>query len=683
MSLNKSCLWFSAIYTAAAFVSLLGWNGSLVHAAVIVLHMLFSLTLVLTIACSFVMKRSSEGTRRYIRDTAAEILLVATAVISGFLYFYALNANLDYVQRLINHSGVLQLSVDSTSERILVALQYGPFLIAGIAYYIYFRARKTWRQSADQWWALPAILISAAASALALPSGIFLEGVPGLAWVAMVPLLIVLDKVPFLTAWRHGVVWGCTYLMLTSYWLATYSLISLQTAVLIYAGYYFLSFPIIILLRYVGGRRRFLLMAAAFSIFEYLRTIGFLGYPWAMLSHSQYRFPVIFQIAEFTGIWGVALLVYSVNATVALVVSEYRIRKGSYIHRISSVMRENVLSLSIVGFFAVGTLLYGIVQTVPRSRVPSGADTIRVSLIQQNTDPRQARYDYTFNILQDLTRQALKDEPDLIVWGETAFVPNIRRWSDPDLPPGMYTGIVQKFLEFQRKSGTALLTGNDDYSIIRDSEGVEIERHHYNAAVLFAADGGRVDTYHKIRLVPFTEYFPMGDVLPFARDLLESYGVSFWEPGEQSVVFDFAGFKFSTPICFEDIFPQEVRAFVRGGADVIINLTNDYWSLDPVQAEQHYAASVFRTVENRRPMLRGTVSGKTAYVDSRGRLQATLPMYQASFLTVDLDLELDTQYTTMYTAWGDWLPIVLVMFLLGHVVYWVVKTGKTRPPERP
>jgi apolipoprotein N-acyltransferase len=280
----------------------------------------------------------------------------------------------------------------------------------------------------------------------------------------------------------------------------------------------------------------------------------------------------------------------------------------------------------------------------------------RVALIQQNSDPRKHEYRETLSTLMRLTDEALAENPDIVVWSETAFVPNIRRWSEED--PRRYTlaRLVERFLDYQAGVGNYLVTGNDDYQRVLDDEGEEVDRLNYNAAVFFGPDGERLETYHKIRLVPFTEHFPYEDTLPWVYNLLLEFDVNFWEPGEEKTVFEHPKFRFSTPICFEDVFPNEVRGFVRNGAEVIVNLSNDYWSLTPVQAKQHFLGSMFRTIENRRPMVRATASGLTAHVDRWGRILATAPYYEEAYLVTDVRIPAD-RVTTSYTRFGDWFPV--------------------------
>jgi apolipoprotein N-acyltransferase len=111
-----------------------------------------------------------------------------------------------------------------------------------------------------------------------------------------------------------------------------------------------------------------------------------------------------------------------------------------------------------------------------------------------------------------------------------------------------------------------------------------------------------VDTYRKISLVPFTEHFPFESELPLLYQWLKAADTHFWEKGSEYTVFESKGVRFSTPICYEDTFGYISRNFVRAGADVIVNLTNDSWSNSVPAMLQHMAMAVFRAVENRRPV---------------------------------------------------------------------------------
>jgi len=155
-------------------------------------------------------------------------------------------------------------------------------------------------------------------------------------------------------------------------------------------------------------------------------------------------------------------------------------------------------------------------------------------------------------------------------------------------------------------------------------------------------------------------------------ELLLNFDVNFWSPGTEPVVFEHPKFTFSTPICFEDSFPKDVRRFVRAGADVILNLSNDFWSLTNVEAKQHFVNAIFRAVENRRHFLRATASGVTSHVTPAGRVVSSLPYYEEGFLITQIPVIRGQDgpsggRTAVYTALGDWFPY-LCMTVLGMVL---------------
>jgi apolipoprotein N-acyltransferase len=224
-----------------------------------------------------------------------------------------------------------------------------------------------------------------------------------------------------------------------------------------------------------------------------------------------------------------------------------------------------------------------------------------------------------------------------------------------------FAALVRDFLGWQKSTGTWLVTGNDDYLLIQGPGGEE--RLDFNAAVLFSPSGERVATYHKMHLVPFTEYFPYRQQLPAVYRLLQSFDAYLWEPGKERVVFRHPRLSFSTPICFEDAFPNDVRLFARQGAEAIVNMSNDYWSQTEAEAMQHAANAVFRAVENGLPLVRASASGLTCAVDTRGRITSRAPIYEEAALLVDLRVAPGDP--TPYTRWGDWFPPACGVLLLA------------------
>jgi len=631
---------------------------------------LFLLLVVVHAGWAFVIRAQAE--KSYLRALyrSPETLLVVSLVFFLLAYLFASTADMSYAQRFALTNGNLHLAPDSTIQRLNAASQYGPLILLDGFVVAYFRiAWKEWNERAlggsdpIRVWALPLTLLSGILYTIALPSFVSLAGYSPLAYVCLVPLLLVLYRVGFRRGVFYGVSFGVLQTMIANFWLGTFSLVSLQFVTIVY----FVEYTLFMLLL-LGVFRRlrsfgYLLFPIAWVGFDYLRSIGFLGFPWAMLGTSQYGFLSLIQMASVTGVWGVTFVVTLVNSTLAhLAVRFYERRAGALTGR-----RATIETLLPFGAAVIAVLLLawvGSATIASLSRQPAER-TVRVALIQQDTDPHKNDYAKTFETLKELTNKALANKPYLVVWSETAFVPNIRRWWGMDPSEYPLAKLVDEFKQYQEGIHTWLVTGNDDYTLSTDQFGNETRRD-YNAAVLFAPDGERMETYHKIHLVPFTEYFPYKKQLPWLYHLLTSFDVYLFDPGTRHVVFQTPQITFSTPICFEDSFPNDVRQFVARGAQVIMNLSNDYWSLSKVEGMQHYVNGLFRAVENRRPLLRATASGLTAYVDPEGRLIESAPYYKPAYLIADVAIP--REHLSFYTRFGDWFPQLMLLAFAGFIV---------------
>ena len=638
--------------------------------AIVALHLAWGGAAVALIAW-----KGSRGSKRtwtwYAR--MPELLGAVTLAFFLFSYIYALNANMDYAQRFAATSGNLRLAQDTREERIIAVLRYMPLLLAGAAGYL---GPRIWAGRALERtirsprkltrWSFVLVIVSAFFSALAFPSFVSLEGLSFLAFISLVPVLLVIRSTSYGWAVFYGTIYGVFYVLVLNYWLGTFDYVTLQITTVASALFFLLfMLPTVWLSRRIrwGG---FLVFPLAWVVFDYVRSLGFLGYPWGTMGASQYGFLPLIQTASLAGVWGVTFVVLLVDAGVAEVLYDILIQ------RTVGFGRPRLAPLYVsLGLLLVSVLGGSVSLHLQERRVRRTArGEVRVALVQQNSDPRKHAYSRTFDSLRSLSDQAAVYEPDLIVWSETAFVPNIRRWSQEDPEVYTYARLVREFLEYQKDLGRWLLTGNDDYELVPGPDG-EVERFDYNATVLFAPDGRRIETYRKLHLVPFTEYFPFEETFPRFYELLQNFDVYLWEPGDRRIIFDHPELSFATPICFEDVFPSDIRRFVRDGAAALVTVSNDYWSQTPVEAKQHYVHSLFRAVENRVPLLKAGASGFTSYVEPTGRLVAGVPYYEEAYLIADVPTV--EARLTPYTLIGDWLPLAAVAMLFALLVVSLVR----------
>jgi apolipoprotein N-acyltransferase len=259
--------------------------------------------------------------------------------------------------------------------------------------------------------------------------------------------------------------------------------------------------------------------------------------------------------------------------------------------------------------------------------------------------------------------------PDMVVWSETAFVPRIY-WHMNYRDDRESWDLVRELLAYLSQQDVPFVIGNDDARIEGDGQG-GWKRVDYNAVMLF--EGGEISNlYRKLHLVPFTEHFPYERQFPGIYQALLDADTHLWEKGKEATVFSVSiprqdgpgTVKFSTPICFEDTFGYLSREFVRNGAELIVNLSNDAWSRSLPAQNQHLAMAVFRAVENRRSMVRSTASGQTCGIDPDGRIIAMAPPFKEAWITAEVPIFKDT---TLYTSYGDYLGrffVILSMALL-------------------
>lgn len=594
-----------------------------------------------------------------------EFLFIYTLFLFTFSFIYASNANMDYVQTFMATGGNLRLAENADLERFRVSVRYLPLLIAAAGAFAFFRIKRA-AFGLDRFigsdfrvlWALPFTVLSAFLISVAFPSFINIEGFSLLAFVALIPLIWMIDKNTYGPAVFYGVIFGCFKTIFTNFWLGTFSLVSLQSVMIIFIFFYTcFMFPAVWLHKRIK-RFNFLILPLAWTLFDYLHSLGFVGYPWGLTGAASYSLTPLIQVASITGVWGLTFLVVLSNTVLAGVVKDV-IRK-----------RKEKLKLPVAvmtGLFGLA-FLYGFIYLGMNPVQKEGTKKVKIAMIQHSMDPRKHTLTEAFEVLKELTDKALVENPDIVFWPEGAFNLDIKRFASSNLVKELKSYITEKNIwlltggletDMEKLAAKkARFPGN----IIPEGENEPA----YNSSTLLNPDAEIVEVHYKMHLVPFTEYFPYEKELPWLHKMLKEFDINWWLPGETLTVFEHPDFTFFTPICFEDVFPVEVRDFVREGADVISVISNDYWSLSPVEGTQHAIMALFRAVENRRPLLRITTSGLSCYVDPAGRIRETMPHYESAYRVVEVTV--GEEDFSLYTLWGDWFPIGAGILLLVALV---------------
>jgi apolipoprotein N-acyltransferase len=516
------------------------------------------------------------------------------------------------------------------------------------------------------------VLLSALLFAGSFPNLLVENGLPLLAWFAYLPVLLLIKNNSPLQCAGWGAIYGLAAYSLFNYWLSAFHPLAGTIVYSIYIVYLAAVFLLLKLADIFFPRRAYLVQWLIWLAYEFLRTKGFLGYSYGITGYSQWRVIPLIQIASITGVWGVCALVTFPSFALA---QALRNRSGfseigraiigqAIIGPIADFVKRERLPVILWAIALAAALIFGFTANRDFSSYP----TANIALVQQNTDPWKATKAPTqYQIIQayrkDLqTLKRLSDEalastpkPDMVVWAETAFVPRIY-WHTTYRDDQDTWLLVRELLDYLHGKDVPFLIGNDDarMDMAKNPDPLEKFRVDYNAA-LFFENGELTETYRKIHLVPFTEHFPYKKQFPFIYDALKKQDTHFWEKGDIYTVFRGPGFAFSTPICFEDTFGYLSRNFVRAGADLFVNISNDAWAESLPSQNQHLSMAVFRAVENNRSMVRSSSSGQTCAIDPRGRVTAMARPFTETWLNITVPI---VKKGTFYTLYGDYLALI-------------------------
>lgn len=502
--------------------------------------------------------------------------------------------------------------------------------------------------------------------ALSFPNFAYRWGFGFLGFFCMIPVFLLIRRIGFRKSMVYGLLYGYLSYSLFNFWLAKFNPVSFVMVPLIYGVYFLFWFPLFRWADRAFPRWGYLVQLLFWLAYEIFRVQGFLGYSYGILGYSQYRFTALIGVADITGVLGISLLVVFPSLWIARYLS-FRREEGR-----SPALLKKARFLTIPGaayvILIAASLCYGALSRVDYEEAPRW----RASLIQHDINAWRSGirvYQEALDKLIDLSEDALEDEPDAVIWSETAFVPSFR-WHDRRREEREKLKLILQLKGFLAEQEIPYIIGNNDTVLLAG------ERETYNAVLLFDRD--RVaDAYYKIHLVPFGEHFPFEKIFPWFYRYILNNGATFYLPGEEYTLFDLNGVKAAPQICFEDTFGYLSRGFVREGAQVLVNLTNDSWAPAPACSIQHVGMAVFRSVENRRSMVRSTNGGFTCLIDPNGKITQWLEPFTADRLTVDVPVY--DERTTVYTA-APFLFDRLVM--IGAVLTGILMLAKAIAARR-
>jgi apolipoprotein N-acyltransferase len=402
----------------------------------------------------------------------------------------------------------------------------------------------------------------------------------------------------------------------------------------LYLGLYHGFFGLLLSLAAGPGRdNRTVLVAAPFLwvAVELARTLV-TGFPWNLLGTAQVDNISLSRITTWTGVYGVSFEIMLVNVALAAAFLVPKKKRGTLL----------LASLAAAAVLQAGRLVE-----------PPAIHADRAALLVQENIPVDAtwtrdNFERTLRELADLSVKAISSsasgsasdsktrKPDLIVWPES---PAPFLTADP-----LFREPVS---EMAREAHSWIVTGaiGNVPAMHSSTSASEV----FNSAALISPAGEWTARYDKIHLVPFGEYLPFPRLFAFAGGLTKEVGS--FQMGSSRAPLVAGDKKLGVFICYESVFPGEVREFANQGAEVLVNLSNDGWYGDSGAYAQHLNQTRMRAIENDRWILSATDTGVTASIDPYGRTVARLPRKERAALVAPYAL---TSVTTFYSRHGDW-----------------------------
>ena len=524
------------------------------------------------------------------------------------------------------------------------------------------------RQIHSSAWLL--MLVSAVLQVLIFP----LPGLYVVSWFALSPLIVALLRArpagelevagslrlrpaspgqAFLLSYLCGILWYAG----TCYWIYDtmhqFGGMSGPVAALVlflfccYLGLYHGLFGLLLGLLAGSSRdyRRVLVTAPFLWVAVELARTRVTGFPWDLLGIAQVDNVALCRIATWTGVYGISFEILLVNVALASAFLVPREKRGAML----------AAALAAAAVLQAGRLVEAPTATADRAAL----------LVQQNI-PVSANWTpaYFQQTLTDLTDLSVKSantpagKLGLIVWPESPapFFTNDARFRDAISEMARQTGAWIA----AGSIGTGPAMGEASPASRPDSAG---ETPVFNSASLVSPGGDWRARYDKVHLVPFGEYLPFPSLFAFAGGLTKEVGE--FEHGASRKPLNAGGMQLAIFICYESVFPDEVRQFANNGAQVFVNISNDGWYGDSGAYAQHLNQTRMRAIENSRWLLSATDTGVTASIDPWGRVVARIPRKERTALVAPYAL---TSVTTFYTRHGDWFAYACAIISIGALI---------------
>jgi apolipoprotein N-acyltransferase len=409
------------------------------------------------------------------------------------------------------------------------------------------------------------------------------------------------------------------------------------------------------------------LLAALWAALDHARHWALSGFPWGVLGYAQWKSAPLMALAEWTGVVGLSFV--TALGSLAALDALRALRAGARPSAPTLAALAAVALVHVAGAVAVG-----------RDPAPGG-ERLRVAVLQGNIDqgvkwsPDWA--EETLAIYEDLTRRAAAEGAKVVLWPETAVPGSVE--TDPS--------VRERLRDLAATARVTMIVGA--VGIERDPAAPAdcYQRHcwrYFDSAYVFDRSGDVTDRYDKAHLVPFGEYVPLREVIGLfvsavARGIAPDNVTA--GPDARPVELspdapDARALTAGIPICYELLFPDLVRRFVRDGARVLLAITNDAWYGRTGAPYQFLAITALRAAETRTWIARAANTGVSGFLDDRGRPHAVTTIFERDLRVLDVPLRGPDEPRSFYVRHGEVFAFACWAACLGGIAIGARRRGE-------
>ncbi|MCL2688460.1 MAG: apolipoprotein N-acyltransferase [Chitinispirillia bacterium] len=485
---------------------------------------------------------------------------------------------------------------------------------------------------------------------------------PLLSFAAIIPFIYFATRPSRKRALIHTYIYCVSMSLAQYYWIGNVNVRGLWALVLVgvvlisflFGAYYFVAaLALRFCVRHIP-RLYIAVFPAIWVLTEYSRTLGELRFPWSLLGYSSAGILPLAQFSSFTGVWGLSFLIVCGNVVLWELLRAVKQGKN---------YRKQWIACCGWAALVIGIFIWGAVRL---NTEPQNTKTSRIAILQSDMDQfnwTANSTDSAFEISGQMVTEAMKDEPEFIIFPESALHCYLARRTERRMAAHSWA----------RQANIPILAGALHWEYGKGEVGSSEEYDVYNTAFLIEKD--KLTPYHKIILVPFSEIMPFQAKLPLVSRV--NLGGASFKQGEEETIWRInENLEIAPYICYEIIFPSFVQRRLKESTNLIVNITNDGWFGRSSGPYQHAAMSQMRSIENGISMSRSANSGISMHVDPYGRIISRTKLYERAIITNDVPVY---RVATFYNRFGDWFVTFCLLLTIAGITAGFIK--KKRPGE--